>query len=409
MRILIVGLGGVTRTFRHWPERVLALALARRGHHVRAIGTHDPQRPALATRSEQIDGVAVVRVRPGYWPNRELAQALQQQPRPDLIHLMHPRNVLAAQTTAWAQRHRIPTVYTWLGPFHDAYLAPDRDRPFEASPTYGRPLFTRGALLRRLLADPRPRQVRDALRNYWLHWPLQAAAGLVPCSHFEAGVMRRLFGLAQPQVVVPLWIDVPFIQATPVQPPALDVPRPWLLFVGQITPRKGYDLAVRALPTIVATHPGATLLVVSGINQAQRDHLLSLAQQAGVAQHIHLLGYLSDEALINLYRASDMLLFPTRYEGFGLPLLEAMAAQCPVISSDIPVVREIVRHGTNGLLVPYNSAMGLARAALLLAGQPGLRARLVAGGTATLARDYAEATLVDQIEQCYQRILSGAY
>ncbi|NJO07816.1 MAG: glycosyltransferase family 4 protein [Chloroflexaceae bacterium] len=62
LRVLIVGLGGVTQTFRHWPERVLALALVRRGHHVFAIGTHDPQRPALAQTSETIDGVEVVRV-----------------------------------------------------------------------------------------------------------------------------------------------------------------------------------------------------------------------------------------------------------------------------------------------------------------------------------------------------------
>ncbi|NJN68269.1 MAG: hypothetical protein HC884_16925 [Chloroflexaceae bacterium] len=52
MNILIVGLGGVTRAFRHWPERVLALALVRRGHAVRAIGPRDPTRPALANRTK---------------------------------------------------------------------------------------------------------------------------------------------------------------------------------------------------------------------------------------------------------------------------------------------------------------------------------------------------------------------
>ncbi|NJL33622.1 MAG: hypothetical protein HC893_06870 [Chloroflexaceae bacterium] len=98
------------------------------------MGTHDPQRPALAQTSETIDGVEVVRVPSRYRPNRPLAQTLDallaSKRRPDVIHLMHPRNVLAAQVTAWALRHSIPTVYTWLGPFHDAYLTPDRDRPF---------------------------------------------------------------------------------------------------------------------------------------------------------------------------------------------------------------------------------------------------------------------------------------
>lgn len=400
LRVLVVGLGGVTRTFRHWPERVLALALARRGHQVRALGTHDVQRPALAARYEQISGVEVVRVRPGYWPNRELAHALGSGPRPDIIHLMHPRNVLAAQVSAWAQRHHIPTVYTWLGPFHDQYLTPDRERPFEAAPTLRRPLFLRHALWRQLLADPRPRAMRDTLRNYRLHWPLRAAAALAPCSAFEAEMMRR-FGLPQPQAVVPLWIDVPFIRAVPPCPPAYDLPRPWLLFVGQLTPRKGYDLAVRALADIAAVWPDVSLLVVSGINQAQREQLLHLAREVGVERHIYLLGYLPDEELINLYRASDALLFPTRYEGFGLPLLEAMAADCPVIATDIPVVREIVRHGENGLLVRYNDAAALACATLFLLSQPHARAHLIAGGRQTLDTHYREDVLITQMETLY--------
>lgn len=409
MKILIVGLGGVTHTFRHWPERVLALALARRGHTVRAIGTRDQARPALAKSTETIDGVEVVRVSSGYWPNRELARALHQQPRPDVVHIMHPRNVLAAQTTTWALRQNIPTVYTWLGPFHDAYLTPDRERPFDVPPTYQRPIFAWHVLLQQLLREWQWRGMRDLLRNYRLHWPLRMATALVPCSNFEAEMMRRL-GMPQPQVMVPLWIDVPFIQSVPVHtdtiaPYLRDKPRPWLLFVGQITPRKGYDLAIQALPAIIARYPTASLLVVSGINQAQRERLLELARQVGVEEHVHVLGYLPDEALINLYRSSDALLFPTRYEGFGLPLLEAMAAACPVVATDIPVVNEIVRDGKNGLLVPYNNATALAQAVILLLSQPDLRTHLVAGGCATLEY-YQEDRLTSRIEAVYRHVIA---
>jgi glycogen synthase len=400
-RVLIVGLGGVTRTFRHWPERVLALALARRGHQVRAIGTHAPDRPALSTHHETIEGVEVVRVRSAYWPNRELARALNAGPRPDVIHLMHPRNVLAAQTTVWAQQHHIPTVYTWLGPFHDEYATPDREHPFEVEPTYERLALTRRAMLWRLLHEHRP---RDVLRNYRLHWPLRAAAALAPCSAFEADVMRQ-FGLEQPMATVPLWIDAPFIHAVPYQAPALTLPRPWLLFVGQLTPRKGYDLAIRALPQIVAAFPETSLLIVSGINQARREHTLTLARAMGVEHHVHILGYLSDEDLINLYRASDALLFPTRYEGFGLPLLEAMAAECPIITSNIPVVCEIVQHENNGILIPYGNVDALAQAAIRLVQDETLRERVVAGGRATLRERYDEAHLVAQIEALYEVVV----
>jgi glycogen synthase len=403
MITLIVGLGGITRDFRHWPERVLGLALHRRGHTVWSIGTHDPARPALASRSENIDGVQVYRVRSAYWPNPQLARALERGPRPDIIHLMHPRNVLAAQTTGWARKHGIPTVYTWLGPFHDHYLTPDRERPFDVQPTYERLIFSRRALLRRLLKERRP---RDVLRNYRLHWPLRAAAALAPCSDFEATVMRQL-GLTQPQTMTPLWIDVPSIEATPARAPELDLPRPWLLFVGQITPRKGYDLAIRALPAIVAAHPNASLLVVSGINQAQRDQLFQLARQVGVERHIYMLGYLPDDKLVNLYRTSDALLFPTRYEGFGLPLLEAMAADCPIVTTDIPVVREIVDDGSNGLLATPGDPTALAQATLRLLGDAGLREKLIAGGRATLRERFAEEPLVRRIEDLYGQAVTG--
>lgn len=426
MKVLIVGLGGVTRTFRHWPERVLALALTHRGHTVWSIGTRDSNRPALAEQYEVIEDVTVYRVQSGYWPNLELMRALNRGPRPDVIHLMHPRNVLAAQVSCWAARHSIPTVYTWLGPFHDAYITTDRERPYEAPTTIERAAFTPKDMLRQMVLERKP---REALRNYRLHWPLRAATALIPCSEFEAMMMRR-FGLTQPQTVVPLWIDRAFIESTPctrITNPRLlgdaaphdstttattaitttspDIPpRPWLLFVGQLTTRKGYDLAIECLPSIIAAYPQASLLIVSGINQAQREHTMQLAHKLGVAEHIHILGYLPDDELINLYRSSDALLFPTRFEGFGLPLLEAMAAECPIITTDIPVVNEIVQNGENGILVPYGNAAALAQATIRLLNNDALRSQLIRGGKTTLRERYDEDKLVNTIHQVYASI-----
>jgi glycosyltransferase involved in cell wall biosynthesis len=403
MKILVVGLGGVTATFRNWPERILAVALARRGHEVRAIGTHDPQRPALATRHETIEGVSVQRVRSGYWPNRELAAALEAGPRPDVIHFMHPRNVLAAQTTAWARRHGIPTLFTWLGPYHDAYFAPNRERPFDLPPNYGGPIWTRGQLVRRSLTTLNPRTLRDHLRNFRLHWPLKQARHLIPCSDFEAAEMRRM-GMTQPQTMVPLWIDLDSIRGQPDQPPSLDAPRPWILFVGQLTPRKGYDLALQALPAILRRHPTAALLMVSGINHAERAEVQRIGDELGIAPHIHFLGRVDDAALVNLFRACDVYVTPTRYEGFGLTLLEAMAAGAPIVASDIPVVKEIIQSGENGLLAAYDDPAALAAATLRLLDDPALRASVRRGGAATVEDQYNETTLIAQIEAAYRSV-----
>ena len=405
MHVLVVGLGGVTTTFRNWPERIVALALAKRGHTVRAIGTHDPSRPALAARQETIAGVQVQRVRSGYWPNRELAAALDLGPRPDIIHLMHPRNVLAAQTTRWAQKHAIPTVYTWLGPFHDAYLVADRERPFDHTPNYAGPIWLQSQLWQRIKQARSWRIVRDHIRNYRLHAPLKQATHLIPCSQFEADELQRM-GIHQPSSVVPLWIDTETIQATPVVMPDISAPRPWILFVGQLTPRKGYDLALRAMPRILQQHPTASLLMVSGINHAEREQVVRIGDELGITEHIHFLGRLNDANLINLFRHCDVYLTPTRYEGFGLTLLEAMAARAPIVASHIPVVDEIVRDGENGLLAEYNNPESCATATLRVLADPALAQRLRAGGKRTCEVWYNPSRLTAQLEAVYDAVVS---
>ena len=100
------------------------------------------------------------------------------------------------------------------------------------------------------------------------------------------------------------------------------------MFIGQLTPRKGYDLLVQALPEVLRYHPATTVHVVSGLNQADRAAMEAMATEAGVLDHIVFRGRVADADLINLLRSADLYVTPTRYEGFGLTLLEAMAAPC---------------------------------------------------------------------------------
>lgn len=401
MKILIVGLGGVTRTFRNWPERVIARDLARRGHEVRAIGMLYPRIPSLTVAREEIDGVTVRRVPQAYWPNRPLAAALNEGPRPDVVHLFHPRNLLAAQVTTWAGRERVPTVYTWNGPLHDPYLVDDRERPFGTPPHYDRLIWTRADLFRRVRRSRSFRSARDLLRNYRLHWPLRAATHLVPCSRFEAEELRRM-GLTQPLTVVPQWLDTAAMAAEAVTPPPVDAPRPWILFVGQLTPRKGYDLAVAALPAILKRHPTASLLVVSGINTADRERMDLLGGEHGVSSHVRFLGRLEDNALVNLYRSCDVYLSPTRYEGFGLTLLEAMSCGAPVVCTDVPAANEIVRDRENGLLARSENVASVAECVCQILDDPPLSDRLRHEGFRTAREDFAGERLADRLEAVYR-------
>jgi glycosyltransferase involved in cell wall biosynthesis len=158
---------------------------------------------------------------------------------------------------------------------------------------------------------------------------------------------------------------------------------------------------------VVARFPTASFVFVTH-NPEQRANLQHMAAERGVAANLHFLGTISEEQKLALLRASDVLPFPSRYEGFGLPLLEGMAAGTPVISTDIPVVNEIVRDGENGMLIPYDDSAALARAILAVLDDPELRSRLVAGGLRSVAESFDPQALVERVIEVYRSVQPSA-
>jgi glycosyltransferase involved in cell wall biosynthesis len=401
MRVLILGLGGVSRHFRNWPERTLGQALVRAGHDVHAITYWQPDSPKLGLeqREETIDGIHVHRVRPQFFPGRDLLAALAALPQPDVAHILHPRNVLAWRAVRWLKARGVPIVWTWLGPYHDRWLIADRERPYEHQAHPEWLIYTlRDAALRTL----RDRQLRENFRNYGIHEPLRHVDAFIPCSRHEAEVLAAIGFGDRPMTVVPLWLDMEFMHGPA---PELKLPptRPIIPYIGQLTVRKCYDMVIEAMPAVVAQYPQASFVFVTH-NPEQRANLQAMAAERGVATNLHFLGMIDEDQKLALLRASELLPFPSRYEGFGLPLLEGMAAGTPVISTDIPVVNEIVRDGENGLLIPYDNSAALAHAMLSVLGSPELRARLVAGGQRSLAERFDPRALVAQVIEVYRSV-----
>ena len=401
MRVLIIGLGGVSRHFRNWPERTLGQALVRAGHEVHAITYWQPESPhlGLEQRTETIDGIQVRRVRPQFFPAHDLATTLADMPRPDVAHIMHPRNVLAWRAVRWLKARGVPVVWTWLGPYHDRWLIADRERPYEHQPHPEWLIYTLRGVLRRTLRDGR---LRENLRNYGIHEPLRHVDAFVPCSRHEAEVLARIGFGDRPMTVVPLWLDMEFMRG-PAPELDLALTRPIIPYIGQLTVRKCYDMVIEAMPAVVARFPQASFVFVTH-NPEQRANLQRMAAERGVAANLRFLGTIGEEEKLALLRASDVLPFPSRYEGFGLPLLEGMAAGTPVIGTRIPVVDEIVRDGESGLLIAYDDTAALARAILSVLEQPELRARLVAGGQRDVAERFDPPTLAARVVEVYQSV-----
>jgi glycosyltransferase involved in cell wall biosynthesis len=151
----------------------------------------------------------------------------------------------------------------------------------------------------------------------------------------------------------------------PMHPPA----RPFFLFVGTLEPRKNVAALVEAWRE-TREQTGADL-VVAGRNRAD---FVPLASCDG----LNFLGEVSDAELPRLYSDALAFVYPTFYEGFGLPVLEAMQCGCPVITSHDPAVMEVA----GGAAIHAASAPELAAAMRSVAGNPALRQRLRNAGLA---------------------------
>jgi glycosyltransferase involved in cell wall biosynthesis len=116
----------------------------------------------------------------------------------------------------------------------------------------------------------------------------------------------------------------------------------FLLFVGTLEPRKNLAILLAAFEEFLRAHPRPIQLVLAGRKGWLVEDLFASLKRSAAAEKIVLTGYLSDVELCALYSSCTAFIYPSRYEGFGLPPLEAMACGAPVISTNIPSIHEVV-------------------------------------------------------------------
>ena len=128
--------------------------------------------------------------------------------------------------------------------------------------------------------------------------------------------------------------------------------RPFLLAVGSLQPRKNLLRLIDAYETLRPRHP-ALQLVIAGPGAHQSAQIHAKIRERRLTDSVHCTGYLHDDDLAALYNAAIGLVYPSVYEGFGLPAVEAMACGCPVVAANTSSLPEVV--GDAGLLVdPYD-------------------------------------------------------
>jgi glycosyltransferase involved in cell wall biosynthesis len=152
---------------------------------------------------------------------------------------------------------------------------------------------------------------------------------------------------------------------------------PYFLSVGTVEPRKNHFTLLKAFRRVRESHPECSLVIAGRAGWLADDILREIERAMRDSRVIHLQG-VSDAALRGLYAGSVALVYPSWYEGFGLPVLEAMSAGVPVISSDAPALVEVA--GDAALTAPAGDADQLAALMCQLLDEPSTRDLLIARG-----------------------------
>jgi phosphatidylinositol alpha-1,6-mannosyltransferase len=219
------------------------------------------------------------------------------------------------------------------------------------------------------------RRERVLLRRLF-RWTIGRADRLIALGEYQADLLEQL-GVGRDRVFVsPEGVDVSSFQRPATEEVVSGLRRRHrlegkriLLTVARLAPHKGHDTVIRALPEILLRVPDAAYLIVG--DGSGSEHLRRLADQVGVADHVHFAGFVPDHELAGYYHLCDLFVMPSKElngdtEGFGIVFLEAAACGKAAIGGRTGGVVEAVQDGRTGLLVEPDSTAEIADAAVRL-------------------------------------------
>jgi glycosyltransferase involved in cell wall biosynthesis/GT2 family glycosyltransferase len=182
---------------------------------------------------------------------------------------------------------------------------------------------------------------------------------------------------------------------------------PTLLYVGRVEPRKGVDTLLEAFVQVAAAVPEVRLRIVGPVNTGESDQVGPwLRRHAGApwTDRVELAGRLDDDEVAAAYAEADVVVLPSRFESFGLTIVEAMRRGRPVVSTTAGAIPEVVVDGVTGLLVTPGEPGALAAAVLELLRDP---ARADTMGRAGMAR-FRDRFTIDAAAARLDRVLERA-
>jgi glycosyltransferase involved in cell wall biosynthesis len=239
---------------------------------------------------------------------------------------------------------------------------------------------------------PQGYRTAERIRQWlWFQLATRFAAGIVTfAEHTRRDIRRMRPGCRVPIAVVPEGVDPMFRRLEDPRPAAaaaarLGISGPYLLSVCSLVPRKNIDGLLRAYALLRSRHGVAERLLLVGRAGWRAVRLRRLATDLGLGEAVVFAGYVDDATLVALYNGARAFVYPSKYEGFGLPPLEAMRCGVPVVTSGRSATAEIAAGAA--VLVDPDRVESIAAGILQVLTDPGLRERLIAAGLVR-TRDY---------------------
>ncbi len=282
------------------------------------------------------------------------------------------------------------------------------DRPDLIHVQYTAPLFCPAAIVASVhdvsfIEHPeyftglRAAQLRVTVRN-----TVKRAARILTGSEYSRRKIQKVYGIDESRITVvpnaasPLFRPLPHDEAAARTRRRLQIPAPYILNVGDVQARKNQAGLIRAFDELARVYPELPHhLVLAGQDSWHSDAVHREAERSSVSERIHFTGFVSDQELLELYNGCEFFVFPSLYEGFGLPVLEAMACARPVACSSTSAVHEVA--DASAILFDPQSTAEIVRAMADLALDAELRARMGRLGSQRAAhfswRRAAERTL----------------
>jgi glycogen(starch) synthase len=234
---------------------------------------------------------------------------------------------------------------------------------------------------------------------------------VIACSEYMAGEIAGFFQCPRDKIdVIPNGVDTSRFDQLEDEDLAhfrnmYALPLEQVVFnVGRVVYEKGVQVLVRSLPMVLAQQP-STKLVIAG-KGPELASLRSLAWQLGVREKVLFTGFISDDDRDRLFKIADCAVFPSLYEPFGIVALEAMAAKCPVVVSQVGGLQDVVQHAETGITVYPDDPASLAWGIVHTLQQPEWSAARVANAYRIARERYNWARIARLTTDVYRQVVA---